>query len=80
MKKVRTRKMFGLFVWCESKYVAAFSERQSKRLQNRFDRISKYWCMVDLALQPNQMAITDRRYVSLYIKLLPNDIFLHWQL
>jgi len=62
MKKVRTRKMFGLFVWCESKYVAAFSERQSKRLQNRFDRISKYWCMVDLALQPNQMAITDRRY------------------
>jgi hypothetical protein len=31
-------------------------------LQNRFARISKYWCMVDLALQPNQLAITDRRY------------------
>ena len=45
MKKVRTRKMFGLFVWCESKYVAAFSERQSKRLQNRFDRaLSQFYC------------------------------------
>ena len=36
--------------------------------------------LIHISLQPNQMAITDRRYVSLYIKLLPNDIFLHWQL